>query len=117
LLLFNKSVLSIQWAAVAATIISVVLFIYTLTKVSFQWPEAYSATAFHQFAMDSPVAVRFLWQVPTQIIFLTFFIFLQKEKTLTLFIYSSYWIFLRRYSSMVLPPLFAKLKQYDYKIN
>jgi len=32
--------------------------------------------------MDSPVAVRFLWQVPTQIIFLTFFIFLQKEKTL-----------------------------------
>ena len=76
----------IQWAAIAATIISVFLFIYTLSQVSFQWPEAFSAAAFHQFAMDRPVAVRLLMQLPIQIAFLLVFIFLIKKKSIK-FIY------------------------------
>ncbi len=76
----------IRWAAIAATIISVFLFIYTLSQVSFQWPEAFSAAAFHQFAMDSPTAVRLLLQLPIQIGFLLVFLFLLEKKSIK-FIY------------------------------
>ncbi len=76
----------VQRAAVAVTIISVILFIYTLSQENFQWPEAFSATALHQFAMDSPVAVRFLIQVPIQVFFLITFLILLRKKSIK-FIY------------------------------
>ena len=78
----NKFSRLIQGAAIAATIISVILFIYTINQVSFQWPEAISAAAFHQFAMDSPTAVRLLWQLPVQLIFLILFIILIEKKSI-----------------------------------
>lgn len=71
-------------AAMAATIISVILFIYTISQVSFQWPEAFSAAAFHQFTMDSPLAVRLLLQLPVQIAFLLIFLFLIEKKSIKL---------------------------------
>ena len=75
-----------QGAAIAATIIFVFLFIYTLNRENFQWPETFSATAFHQFAMESSVAARWLLQLPVQLIFLFLLIILLKQKQLK-FIY------------------------------
>ena len=74
----------VQRAAIAATIIFVLLFIYTLSRVNFQWPEAFSAAAFHQFAMDSPVDLRLLLQLPVQLTFLVLFIFSIQKKQLKL---------------------------------
>lgn len=74
----------IQRVAIAATIIFVFLFIFTLSRENLQWPEAFSATAFHQFAMESSVAARLLLQLPVQLVCLFLFIFLLKVKQLKL---------------------------------
>jgi len=70
----------IQRTAIAVTIISIIFFIYTISQVSLQWPEAFSAAAFHKFAMNAPVAVRSLIQVPIQVFFLIIFLILLRKK-------------------------------------
>jgi len=72
----------LQRTAMAVTIISAILFIYTISQVSFQSPETFSAKAFHQFAMDGPVAVRFLIQIPIQVFFLIIFLILLRKKSI-----------------------------------
>ena len=64
----------LKGAAIAVAIISVIFFIYQLNKVGFQLPEVLSATGFHNFAMEAPLATRFLLQVPLQLFFLLVFI-------------------------------------------
>ncbi len=74
----------VQKAIIAATIIFVLLFIYTLSRENLQWPGAFSAAAIHQFVMESPIAARLLLQLPVQLFFLLLFIFLLKTKQIKL---------------------------------
>ena len=77
----------LKGAAIAVAIISVTFFIYQLNHVNFQFPEAFNAKGFHNFAMKAPSAVRFLLQAPLQILFLILFIIsIQKKSIKTLYL-------------------------------
>ena len=72
----------IQGAAIAVAIISVTFFIYQLNKVNFQLPETFTATGFHNFAMEAPLDTRFLLQAPLQLLFIIAFIFSIRKKSI-----------------------------------